>query len=566
MTRLPRELTGDAGFKNFLYLAWKSIGLPNPTPIQYDIADFMQHGGDRIVVEAFRGVGKSYIASAFTCWTLLLDPTQLIQVISGSKVRADDFSTFTLWLLQAGGNLTAHLLPREGQRNSKIAFDVGPTPPSKDPSVVSKGITSQLTGGRADLIIPDDVVTKQNSLTQTMRDKIADAVEEFNAIIKPGGRIMYLGTPQSEQDLLHDLPNKGFTVRIWPAEVPSPKVAASQGDRLAPMIQKMIEAGKTPGTPTDPLRFDEEDLDSRRLGYGRTGYALQFLLDQSLADATRYPLKLPELVVDDLSKDLCYEKYVWANDPSLRWNEPPCPGFNGDHWYRPMQRVGEMVPYQGVVMSVDPSGRGADETAYAVVACYGGQMFVLESGGLQGGYGPEVLLKLAEIAKRNKVNKVVIEENFGQGMFEALLLPVLAKVYPCSMETIRHNIKKEDRICDVLEPLMNAHKLIFDRKVWEHDWESVKDYAPEDQRGYLLSYQMSRITREKGCLKHDDRLDALAMACEFWVRAMVQDTDKQMNHAADERQRRAIMRFLEHAIGGPVESRQPVWAEARPFG
>lgn len=562
MTEIDPALRGRNGFKNFLYLAWKSIGLPDPTPVQYDIADWMQHGGDRIVVEAFRGVGKSYIASAFVVWFLLLDPTKLVQVVSGSKIRADDFTTFTLRLMEAMGDLTSHLLPREGQRNSKIAFDVGPAPPSHSPSVTSKGITSTLTGGRADLIIPDDIVTKQNSLTQTMRDKISALSEEFNAIIKPGGRIMYLGTPQSEQDLLHELPNKGYVVKIWPSEVPTQKVADSHGDRLAPMIREMMDRLPA-GTPTDPLRFDEEDLEKRRLSYGRTGYSLQFLLDQSLADAQRYPLKINDLIVEDLDKTVCYEKYVWANDPSLRWNDPPCPGFNGDYWHRPLQRVGQMVPYSGVVMSIDPSGRGADETSYCVAASYGGQIMVLECGGMQGGYDPPVLAKLAAIAQRNSVKKIIIEENFGGGMFEALLGPVLTKVYPCSMETIRSSKQKEHRICDVLEPVMNSHKLIVDRKVWADDWETVKSYAPEDQRSYLLSYQLSRMTRDKGCMTHDDRVDALAMAVEYWVQAMLLDTDKAMDMTKDERSRKAIERFLEHAIGLAPEPKVPLWCEAR---
>lgn len=561
---LPPELVGRSGFKNFLWLAWRAIGLPEPTPVQYDIADWMQHGGNRIVVEAFRGVGKSYIASAYVVWCLLQDPTEQFLIVSGSKIRADDFSTFTLRLIEALGDLTAALLPRDGQRNSKLAFDVGTAPLAHAPSVTSRGITSTMTGGRASKIIGDDVTTKINSLTQAQRDKVSLLAEEFNAIIKPGGQIMFLGTPQSEQDLLHDLPTKGFSVRIWPAEIPSPKIVDSQGDRLAPMIRQMIESGQRIGTPTDPLRFDEEDLEQRRLGYGRSGYALQFLLDQSMADGDRYPLKLNDLIVDDLSTELCYEKYVWANDPALRWNEPPCPGFSGDFWFRPMQRVGVMVPYSGVAMAVDPSGRGSDETAYSVAACYGGQVFVLESGGLQGGYGPEVLGKLAEIAKRNGVQRILVEENFGQGMFEALLAPVLQKVYPCGMETVRHSIQKEHRICDVLEPLMNAHKLVVNRKVLEDDWETVKQYNPEEQRNYLLTYQMSRITRDKGALKHDDRLDALAMVCEYWVKAMLQDTDKRMVDAQDERHAKAIQEFLEHAVGkSSRELKVPIWSPAR---
>ena len=31
-------------FRNFLYLAWKHLALPDPTPIQYDIAEYLQSG------------------------------------------------------------------------------------------------------------------------------------------------------------------------------------------------------------------------------------------------------------------------------------------------------------------------------------------------------------------------------------------------------------------------------------------------------------------------------------------------------------------------------------------
>ena len=57
-------------FKNFLYLCWKHLNLPEPTPIQYDIADYLQSSDKRLVIEAFRGVGKSWITSAFVCHQL----------------------------------------------------------------------------------------------------------------------------------------------------------------------------------------------------------------------------------------------------------------------------------------------------------------------------------------------------------------------------------------------------------------------------------------------------------------------------------------------------------------
>ena len=154
-------------FRNFLYLVWDHLNLPDPTPIQYDIAEYIQHGPKRRVVQAFRGVGKSWITSAFVVHQLLLDPTKNILVVSASKQRADDFSTFTLRLI-TDMPLLRHLIPTENQRNSKIAFDVGPAPASHAPSVVSKGITSQITGARADLIIADDVESMNNSQTHTI--------------------------------------------------------------------------------------------------------------------------------------------------------------------------------------------------------------------------------------------------------------------------------------------------------------------------------------------------------------------------------------------------------------
>ena len=189
--KLQSKLTD---FRNFLYTTWKFLRLPEPTPIQYSIADYLQHGSQRQIICAFRGAGKSWITSSFVLWKLLLDPQLNILVVSASKNRADDFSTFCLRLLHEMPILQ-HLYPRDTQRQSKISFDVSPALASHQPSVKSLGITSQLTGSRADLIIADDIETSGNTQTQLMRDKLSEAIKEFEAIIKPDtSRIVFLGT------------------------------------------------------------------------------------------------------------------------------------------------------------------------------------------------------------------------------------------------------------------------------------------------------------------------------------------------------------------------------------
>jgi hypothetical protein len=180
-------LRGPHGFKNFLWLVWQHLNLPEPFPVQYEIADYLQHGPKRLIIQAFRGVGKSWITSAFVCWLLYCDPQLNILVVSASKSRADDFSTFTMRLIEEMP-LLAHLRPKEGQRSSKIAFDVGPAQADHAASVKSAGITGQITGSRADVIIADDIEVPNNSETQAMREKLLHQVKEFDSIIKPGTR------------------------------------------------------------------------------------------------------------------------------------------------------------------------------------------------------------------------------------------------------------------------------------------------------------------------------------------------------------------------------------------
>ncbi|QDP54797.1 MAG: putative terminase large subunit [Prokaryotic dsDNA virus sp.] len=542
MVNVDPRLQGRDGFKNWLYLAWGALGLPEPTRIQYDIGDFLANGPRRCVIQAFRGVGKSYITSAYVVWRLLLDPSLNFLVISASKNRSDDFSTFSLRLIEEMGQLTAHLRPRENQRCSKVAFDVGPAPPAHAPSVTSKGVFSSITGARATEIICDDVASWANSQTQMMRDKLAAATAEYEAILKPGGRIIYLGTPQTEQDILKELPERGFKTRIWPAKVPTAKQKTNYGEMLAPSIQEMEEPS---GTPTDPKRFDGDDLLERELSYGRTMFNLQFMLDQSLSDLDRYPLKINDLMVTDLDSDKCYEKYVWCNDPDKVINDLPCVGFNGDRYFRPMATDGDLVDYETKVLAVDPSGAGTDETAIAVTASYAGQAFVLECRGIKGGFGEPVLAEIAQIAKKHKVNLILVESNLGQGMFSSLLKPHLAKVYPCGIEDVRHHIQKEKRICDTIEPLAGSRRLLIDRSVIQRDYDSVQDLPADKARQYQLMYQFSRITRDRGALRHDDRLDALSMALGFHADAMARDRDREMHEIREDKHNKMLEAYME---------------------
>ena len=540
MTQVPNELKD---FRNFLWVVWKHLNLPDTTTIQYDIAEYLQSSPRRCIIEAFRGVGKSYITCAFVVHQLLLDPDKKFMVVSASKARADDFSTFTQRLLLELP-MCQHLIAKGDQRWSKIAFDVAPAKASGSPSVKSVGITGQLTGSRADVIIADDVEIPNNSMTQTMRERLGESVKEFDAVLKPDGKIIYLGTPQTEMSLYNTLTERGYELRVWPARYPSLEATEkAYNGRLAPSLYEAItrkEEAPT-GLPTDPQRFTEEDLLERELSYGRSGFALQFMLDTSLSDRDKYPLKLSDLIIMSCDDTTAPDKVVYGIFNPL--DQLPNVGLSGDRYYAPADTVGRSE-YSGSVLAIDPSGRGSDETGYAVVKALNGYLYVTDAGGIKGGYDDATLKSLAVIAKYNKVNMVLIESNFGDGMFTELFKPYLQKVHPVTIEEVRHSKQKEQRIIDTLEPVMNQHKLIIDPRVIQKDYDSVQDLPPEKAMKYMLAYQMTRITRDRGALSHDDRLDVLAMAVQYWVEQMAADADKEINLKRQDLMMKELDKFM----------------------
>ncbi len=556
-------------FRSFLFVVWEFLRLPKPTDLQYDMAWYLAHGPKRRIVQAFRGAGKSWVTVSYVLWRLYCDPELKILVVSASKQAADNFSTFALQLIYGMPELQ-HLRPRQGQRDSKINFDVGPSRESKDPSVRSVGITGQLTGSRADLIVPDDVETPSNSQTQQMRDKLSELVKEFDAILKPGGDVVYLGTPQTEASLYAALQTRGYSTRIWPARYPSATdINRTYGHRLSPRFTKAIEANPgLVGHSVEPLRFSDDDLSIREASYGRSGFALQFMLDTTLSDALRYPLKLSDLIVMDLDPSQAPVNIVWGNDPGGVWNELPSVGLTGDRYYRPVfYSEKEYAPYSGSVLTVDPSGRGKDEMGFSVTKVCMGRIFCVANGGLQGGYEDANLVFLAELARKHKVNLVLVESNYGDGMFNKLLQPVINRVYPCRVEEIHHTGQKEKRIIDSLEPVMNQHRLIIDRKVIQLDFQTAQEHYGDRATGYQTFYQMSRITKDRGSLVHDDRLEALAMGVNYWVEAMSRDSHKAAQEHRDKLFDDDLQKFMRSARalrdGAYDQESNLTWSHAR---
>jgi hypothetical protein len=134
----------------------------------------------------------------------------------------------------------------------------------------------------------------------------------------------------------------------------------------------------------------------------------------------------------------------------------------------------------------------------------------------------------------------------------------MAKIYPCTIEDdVRSSAQKEKRICDTLEPVLGQHKLIIDRKVIEKDYASVAEYSTDTAYQYRLIYQLTRVTREKGCLPKDDRLDSLAMGVAYWSEQMGHDVDKDVNSQKEQALMDELEKFINNVQG--TTPRGNVW-------
>ena len=545
-------------FPLFVALVWKLIGLPQPTPIQVNISETLQEPpSNRFIIQGFRGVAKSFITCAYVVWLLWRDPQLKIMIVSASKERADANASFIKKIINEVPFL-GHLKAREGQRDTQNLFDVGPARPDHSPSVKSVGITGQLTGSRADIIVADDVEVPGNSFTQVMRDRLFELVKEFDAILKPGDdkKIIYLGTPQNEMSLYNELQERGYITYIWPARYPyDDKHRRTYGDKLAPFIANIMDGDpeKYYGKPTDPRRFDEEDLQKRELSYKKAGFMLQFMLDTTLSDADKYPLRLRDLIVGHIPMDEAPMRLTWLPDPSraISLDEAPPLGLKGDRYFQFHKASEETAKFSYRILAVDPSGRGKDETGYAVLYWLNGYVYVMEVGGLLGGYSDEVLIKLSNIAKKWNVSEVVVEGNFGDGMYCKLLQPILLSRHKASIEEVKSKGQKELRIIDTLEPVVTNHKLVVTPDCIRHDYDSV----PEGDLKYACFYQFTRITSDRGALVHDDRLDALAIGVCYLVELMAVDPNEgiEEQHAEwVERGLESIYRQTTHVVGGVI--------------
>jgi hypothetical protein len=545
-------------FIPFLHDVMALLGF-HVSEIQEDIAKFIAYGPHYLMVKAQRGQAKTTIAAAYAVWCLIHNPSFRVLIVSAGGSQASDISTLIIRIIMSMDELEC-MRPdlRNGDRSSVEHFDVHYTLKGvdKSPSVKCLGITANLQGNRADLLLADDVESAKNSATAVMRAQLLHLTLDFTSICSTG-RIIWLGTPQSEESIYMTLPGRGVTVRVWPGRYPTQAQLENYGDELAPLLLRRMQAdpslmygGGISGDQGKPIEkegtgwLDEANLQQKELDQGESWFQLQHMLNTKLADAMRFPIKLDRCVVLDVADKAPIT--IERNPDPAACQDFHVHGF-GFKLRRALSLSPEQVSLNQIVAYVDPAGGGvnADETAYAVTAFLNGNVILLDIGGVPGGYDKNIMVALAERLAKFKPNAVVIEKNMGFGAFREVFVPVLHSKHKCAVEDDMVTGQKEKRIIATLEPVIGRGALIVSTGAIEQDKADCARYSPKDRQCYSLFFQLAKLTKERGALVHDDRADALEGAVRYWQKYLAVDQER----LAQQERERAMAELTKDPMG-----------------
>lgn len=533
-----------AKFEDFLHDVITDVLGFKVTWLQKDIANYLELGPKYRMIQAQRGQAKTTITACYVVWRLIHDPRTRILIISAGSDMAAEVANWIIQIIMQMPELEC-LRPDQnyGDRSSVKAFDIHHVlkGAEKSPSVACIGITSNIQGRRADILVADDIESSKNSQTATQRSRLVHLTKDFSSICS-NGDIIYLGTPQNNDSCYNSLPSRGFEIRVWPGRYPTKEELPNYLGFIAPALLERIKLNpelQTGGGPsfdrgqvTDPELLDEFTLTAKEIDQGKAYFQLQHMLDTKLMDEDRYPLKCRNLIFMNIPNETAPMTLKWAATEENRIFPPQ--GFPlNEEFYKVSGNGDQFGDYSGCVMYVDPAGGGrhGDELAYAVTKFLAGKVFLVDVGGTQGGYTDDKLDFICKVATKWKPNAVLVEENFGAGAFAHVLTPKLFAAmkkinHKCGIEEVWESGQKELRIIDTLEPIISSNRLIVETNLLQQDWTSVQKYPVEKRSSYSFFFQLSRITRDKGALIHDDRLDAVSGSCRYWVDHLAQDSAK----------------------------------------
>lgn len=439
-------MAGDVGFPLFVAVWNRAQGVGTPA-VHVRMARWLEgawDGGDRrLLLMAFRACGKSTIVGLFAAWLLWRDPDLRILVLAADNVLARKMVRNVKRIIERHV-LTAALKPERADQWGSDRFTVRRGRELRDPSMLARGITTNMTGSRADVIICDDVEVPKTCDTAEKRADLRERLGEIDFVLSPGGTQLYVGTPHS-----------WYT--IYAAE--GRTEIGEDAPFLAGFARLVVPVVDEDGVSAWPERFSAAEIAAIRRRSGPNRFASQMLLRPvNSAEGRLEPASL--------------QRY----DAKLFLNKVQGGLFLGGR--------------QIVACSAywDPSfGRGGDSSVLAVIfTCEDGDYwlhkldYIAVDGFAAEDEATQQCRKVAFAAQLLNVPCVTVESN-GIGKFlPAILRREIAKVRAaCAVKEITSTRAKDVRILEAFDAVLAARALHVHESVYKTPFISeMQEWRP----------------------------------------------------------------------------------------
>lgn len=452
-----------ADFKLFVVIWNQQQSMPTPK-IHLNMAQWLefnwQKGNTRLLLMAFRSAGKSTIVGLFAAWLLYKRADLRILVLAADFSLSKRMVRNVKRIIERHP-LTQKLLPDSPDQWASDRFTVKRMMELRDPSMLAKGITSNITGSRADIVICDDVEVPNTCDTAEKRRELRERLGEMNYVLVPGGTQLYVGTPHNYHTIYADQPRQEL---------------GEEAEFLSGFKRLKIPVLDNKGESAWIERYSENDIARIREGAGPNKFASQMMLEPRNIAEGRLNTKLLQVYDHklDYAKELqtLFLGQTKLASASAFW-DPAFGSAKGDHSVC-------------AVIFAD-----ADGNLYLHNIAY-----IKTNEQSDQDEATQQCQRIAEIAKQHYLPSLSVEIN-GIGKFlPNILRNELAKAKtPCKVQEISQSRAKDTRILEAFDAVLAAKRLYVHRSVL--------------QSPFITEMQEWRPGATKG---HDDGLDAVAGA------------------------------------------------------
>ncbi len=453
-------MSSNSDFPIFLSLWNQRQGMKTPD-LHFRMALWLENcwlkGEKRLLLMAFRSCGKSTIVGLFAAWLLYRHPDLRILVLAADFTLARKMVRNVRRIIERHP-LTPHLKPQKSDQWAGDRFTVRRTLELRDPSMLARGVSSNITGSRADVIICDDVEVPNTCDSAGKRQELKERLAETEYVLVPGGTHIYIGTPHTFETIYD---TSGFLKGFRQLKIP------------------LLDGS---GKSAWPDRFSPEDIDRIRKATGPNKFRSQMMLEPVNIAEGRLDPGLLQIYADPLCmvKEL-RSLYIGENRmvSASAWWDPAFGRAGGDGSVLAAVFTGEdgryylhRIEYLRCRHSSSFSSSG--ETDEATAQCR----------------------MVASLAGEHHLPSVALEIN-GLGRFlPGILRQEIARMkIPCTVREISSRRPKDLRILEAFDAVLAAGAL------FAHEGVNSTPFITE-----------MREWRPGTCRGHDDGLDAVAGA------------------------------------------------------